>query len=117
MVSLPATIDFDLVRRQHGQGRIDYSGCTVETCNINTSFFAYRPSLAANTFFVVIYGLCLIGFLVTYGITRRGLAFTVALCAGCTLEVLGYAGRLMAWKNPWNEVRYYVPSLLQHALS
>src|SRR3954447_18733581 len=103
MASLAATFGSNLLRRVRGGNGIDYSHCTVETCNMNTSFFAYRPSLAANTAFAVIFGISLIVLLVTYGITRRALAFTIALCAGCILEVLGYAGRLMSWKSPWNE--------------
>ncbi|KAM7189780.1 RTA1 domain containing protein [Naviculisporaceae sp. PSN 640] len=63
----------------------------------------YRMSLAANATFAALFGISLIGFLATYIFTRRGVAFTVAFVAGVILEILGYAGRLMSWKNQWDE--------------
>ena len=63
----------------------------------------YRVSLAANATFAALFAISLIGFLTTYALTRRGIAFTVAFSAGVILEVLGYAGRVMSWKNQWDE--------------
>lgn len=60
-------------------------------------------SLAANATFAALFGISLIGFLATYILTRRGVAFTVAFVSGVILEILGYAGRIMSWKNPWDE--------------
>lgn len=72
-------------------------------CPIASSYYFYRVNLAANVVFIIIFGLSLIGFLVTYGITRRATAFTFAMVAGIVLEVVGYAGRIMSWQNQWEQ--------------
>ena len=72
-------------------------------CDNVRSNYDYPMSLAANVTFIVLFGLSLIGFLVVYAITRRGTAFTVALTLGLICEVIGYAGRIMGWVNPWDE--------------
>ncbi|KAH7372151.1 putative sphingoid long-chain base transporter RSB1 [Cadophora sp. MPI-SDFR-AT-0126] len=77
--------------------------CTVDTCPIDSSYYFYRVSLAANATFIALFAMSLIGFLVTYAVTRRGTAFTFAVSAGVILEVIGYAGRIMSWKNQWEE--------------
>lgn len=72
-------------------------------CEQVPNFYMYRMSLAANATFAALFGISLIGFLATYILTRRGVAFTVAFVSGVILEILGYAGRIMSWKNPWDE--------------
>ncbi len=81
----------------------DRSNCTLSTCTIDSSYYFYRVSLAANTTFVVLFALSLIGFILTYAFTRRGTAFTVAMTIGTILEVLGYVGRIMSWHNQWSQ--------------
>jgi len=66
--------------------------CTPDICSINSSYYYYRVSLAA-----------LIAFLGTYAFTRRGFAFTLAMVSGVALEVVGYVGRILSWKNQWLE--------------
>ncbi|KAH6675037.1 putative sphingoid long-chain base transporter RSB1 [Halenospora varia] len=83
-----------------------YANCTVDTCPISTSFYFYRVSLAANATFLALFAVSLIAFLVTYGMTRRATAFTFAMCCGVILEVIGYAGRIMSWKNQWVETGF-----------
>ena len=77
--------------------------CTIDTCPIDSSYYFYRVSLAANATFIALFAISLIGFLVTYAVTRRATAFTFAVSAGVILEVIGYAGRIMSWKNQWEE--------------
>lgn len=77
--------------------------CTIDTCPIDSSYYFYRVSLAANATFIALFALSLIGFLVTYAVTRRATAFTFAASAGVILEIIGYAGRIMSWKNQWEE--------------
>ncbi|KAM7192350.1 sphingoid long-chain base transporter RSB1 [Rhypophila sp. PSN 637] len=74
-----------------------------QTCSQVPTFYMYPMSLAANATFAALFGLSLLGFIATYALTRRGTAFTVAFVSGVILEILGYAGRLMSWKNPWDE--------------
>jgi len=72
-------------------------------CPISSSYYFYRVSLAANTTFITIFSLSLIGYILTFALTRRATAFTFAMVSGVILEVLGYAGRLMSWKNQWEQ--------------
>jgi hypothetical protein len=77
--------------------------CTIETCPIDSSYYFYRVSLGANVAFIVLFGLSLLGFAITYGLTRRATAFHFAMAAGVILEVIGYAGRIMSWQNQWKD--------------
>jgi hypothetical protein len=82
--------------------------CTFETCPIDSSYYAYRPSLGANAALAALFGISTLLYIGTYVYTRRAIAFTVALAIGTTLEILGYVGRLMSWKDPWSEVRILI---------
>jgi len=73
---------------------------------MHSSFWDYRPSLAANSVFLALFSSSLLGFIVVYAITRRTTAFTFALLSGCTLEILGYLGRILSWYNPWRETGF-----------
>jgi hypothetical protein len=84
-------------------GRDQYADCTLETCPLDTSYYFYRVSIASNATFVALFSLSLIGFILTYAFTRRATAFTFAMVCGVILEVIGYAGRIMSWKNQWKE--------------
>jgi len=77
--------------------------CTIDTCPIDSSYYFYRVSLAANATFIALFSLSLLGFLLTFAFTRRATAFHVAIISGVILEVVGYAGRIMSWKNQWEE--------------
>ncbi len=72
-------------------------------CEQIPSNFAYEVSLPANAAFAGLFGVSLLGYIATYIVTRRGLFFSLAFIAGIILEILGYAGRLMSWDNPWSE--------------
>lgn len=80
-----------------------FAECTVATCPISSSYYFYRVSFSANTAFITLFSLSLLAFLVTYAFTRRATAFTIAMVSGVILEVIGYAGRLMSWKNQWEQ--------------
>lgn len=81
----------------------DLRNCTVETCPIDSSYYFYRVSLSANAAFLALFSISLLGYLITYAVTRRALAFSVAMLSGVILEVLGYVGRIMSWQNQWND--------------
>lgn len=77
--------------------------CTLSTCPLQSSYYNYRPSLPANTTFLTLFALSLLAFLLQATLSRRFLGFTIAFTSGCTLEVLGYIGRLMSYHNPFNQ--------------
>lgn len=78
-----------------------YGYCTLATCPVTDSIFYYRPSLAANAVFLALFvltGLLHLG----QGIYTKKTAFWIAVCLGCTAEVLGYVGRIISWNNPFS---------------
>jgi len=77
--------------------------CTLATCPIDSSYYYYRVSIGANATFLALFLVSFFGFLATYAFTRRATAFHFAMGAGVVLEVIGYAGRIMSWKNQWAE--------------
>lgn len=72
-------------------------------CERVRSYYLYHLNLAANATFLALFSLSCLLFLLTCAATRRGYAFTTALVLGTLCEVLGYAGRVMSWQNPWKE--------------
>ena len=83
--------------------------CTLDTCPITDGYFYYRPSLAANAVLLALFSLSLLGFLLQVGLSRRFIGFTIAMVSGCILEVIGYAGRIGGWKNPFSQVLFTLP--------
>jgi len=102
---LPAAMALTLLSRAH-HGPDDLINCTISTCPIASSYYFYRVSLAANATFIALFSLSLLGFLVTFAVTRRATAFTVAMCSGVILEVIGYAGRIESWQNQWGQTGF-----------
>ncbi|KAF2231810.1 RTA1-domain-containing protein [Viridothelium virens] len=80
--------------------------CTLQTCPLDLSYWAYLPSLAANSLFLALFSLSLALYLIQALLSRRFLGFTIAMLSGCALEVLGYIGRLMSRHNPFNQSAY-----------
>lgn len=78
--------------------------CTLATCPLSLSYWAYRPSLGANGAFLGLFSLSLLGFLIQAILSRRFLGFTIAMLSGCVLEVIGYIGRIMSYNQPFQEV-------------
>ncbi len=82
-----------------------YANCTTpsDACPVQSSYYFYRVDLGANATFAALFGISLLGYLITFLVTRRAFAFTFAMLSGVILEVVGYAGRLMSWQNQWSE--------------
>ncbi|TVY36102.1 Sphingoid long-chain base transporter [Lachnellula occidentalis] len=95
-----ASLIYELVARNT---KDQYADCTVDTCPIDTSYYFYRVSLAANATFLALFAISFVGFIVTFALTRRALAFTVAMLIGVALEIIGYVGRIESNKNQWQE--------------
>ncbi|KAF2019773.1 putative sphingoid long-chain base transporter RSB1 [Aaosphaeria arxii CBS 175.79] len=77
--------------------------CTLDTCPLALSYWGYRPSLAANILFTVLFGISTILFIGQGVLSRRFLGFTIAMVSGCALEVIGYIGRDLSYYNPFAE--------------
>ena len=75
--------------------------CDLNLCPVNASIFKYRPSLAANSVFIALFGVSLLIHLYQ-GIRWRTWAFMTAMFLGCVCEMVGYGGRILMWKNPFS---------------
>lgn len=75
--------------------------CSLDTCPAAWSILGYRPSLAANIVFAVLFGIAGIAHLYL-GIRWRSWSFTIPVIIGCVTEIIGYVGRIMLWNNPFS---------------
>jgi hypothetical protein len=98
----------NLVARANHTSTYDLADCTLSNphCPISSSYYYYRISLAANATFLALFSISLIGFLVTYALTRRAIAFHFAMLSGVILEVIGYVGRIQSWQNQWGQTGF-----------
>jgi hypothetical protein len=77
------------------------SPCNLDTCPVEWSIYSYRPSLAANIVFVVLFSL--IGLVHAYlGFRWKSWGFMTGMLLGCISEIVGYVGRIMMWYNPFS---------------
>ena len=75
--------------------------CTLALCPVEYSVYEYRPSLAANISFIVLFGISLLIHLYQ-GFRWRTWAFMIAIFLGCACEMVGYGGRIILWQNPFS---------------
>lgn len=78
--------------------------CTFETCDISISMYKYRPSLIANAIFTAVFGLSAVVYAAQGFQSEKFVAFTIAMVLGCLSEAIGYVGRVLMWKDPWDDV-------------
>lgn len=78
-----------------------YSSCNEVTpaCPIEATLYGYRPTLGA-TAFAAMFALNLIITLV-FMVRSRLWSFQAWLSVGLIFEIIGYAGRLMMYQDPW----------------
>ena len=93
----------DVLRRENRHDA-HVESCSLATCPIQSSFYNYRPSLAANATFLALFSFSLCCFVLQVALSRRFVGFSIALISGCILEVLGYVGRIMSYHNPFFKV-------------
>ncbi|KAK1834261.1 sphingoid long-chain base transporter RSB1 [Podospora conica] len=83
------------------------ANCTLDLCPVEYSVYGYRPSLGANIAFIALYSLAIV--LHAYlGVMWRQWWFTGCILAGAINAVLGYAGRLLMYHNPFNFVGFMI---------
>ncbi|KAL7950892.1 RTA1 like domain-containing protein [Trichoderma barbatum] len=75
--------------------------CNLSNCPAEWSIYGYRPSLAANVVFAALFAIACIVHLYL-GIRWRTWGFTIPVIVGCITEIIGYAGRVMLWNNPFS---------------
>ena len=72
-----------------------------QDCPLSKSFYGYAPSLAPNVVMLVLFSATLVAHGVQ-GTYYRAWGTLTAMGWGCICEILGYVGRLMMHKNPFN---------------
>ncbi|KAI0913004.1 parasitic phase-specific protein PSP-1 [Ustulina deusta] len=75
--------------------------CTLELCPIEYSIFQYRPSLAANTTFIVLHFILMLIHL-GLGLRLKNWWFSGATMTGCVFNIIGYGARVLLWQNPFS---------------
>lgn len=86
--------------------------CTLSTCPLSLATVEYRPSLAGNALYLALFGLFLAAQLF-FGIRHRTWGFLVGMIGGNVLEVVGYAGRIQMYHDPFSDdaFRLYLVNL------
>ena len=74
--------------------------CTIQTCSLDYAY-TYVPSLPCNLAYLATFGAILIAQL-CLGVFYRTWGFLAGMIGGLALEVIGYAGRVLLHKNPFN---------------
>ncbi|KAF4973575.1 hypothetical protein FZEAL_9294 [Fusarium zealandicum] len=77
------------------------ANCTLDLCPIEWSVYQYRPSLAANIIFIILYAIA-IGIHTYLGIRWRSWFYMSFMITGCFFEIIGYIGRLILYSNPFS---------------
>ncbi len=74
--------------------------CSLEICPIQYSVYGYRPSLGANIAFLGLFAAA--GAIHSYlGFRWKTWFFAASIDLGCISAILGYAGRIMMFYNPF----------------
>lgn len=90
----------------------DPSACTIDTCDLDLTYYGYQPSLEANAVLLGVFGFSCLAYIGQGILSRRFIGFTIAMVLGTLGETIGYVGRIMMHNNPWEEVRYIVSNTL-----
>lgn len=85
---------------------IDINSCSLKTCSLDYAETTYIPSKAINLAYLIIFAIILLA-QVVQGPIYRTTGFTIGMCFGIVLEVIGYAGRLGLHNNPFG-FNYFV---------
>ncbi|KAI9744389.1 MAG: hypothetical protein M1818_001918 [Claussenomyces sp. TS43310] len=76
--------------------------CTKTTCDLTLAHFDYLPNVGGNALFAAIFGLCAVG-QIGLAIRYKTWGYMVATVLGFIGEIIGYAGRIMLWSDPFSK--------------
>lgn len=83
------------------------ANCTLAICSIEWTVYKYRPSLPANIAFLAMFIIAMALHIVLC-VRWRTWWFTAFMVAGCVGEIIGYAGRILLYKNPFSFVGFLI---------
>jgi hypothetical protein len=75
--------------------------CTSALCDLTLAHFDYIPSIGGNALYAAIFGLYIFANLFL-GIKHKTWGYMAAMLLGLSGEVIGYIGRILLWKNPFD---------------
>ncbi|KAF2269699.1 sphingoid long-chain base transporter RSB1 [Lojkania enalia] len=103
------TVTKTLVSRSGGERPIVSASCVAVTpeCPVEATLYGYYPSIGANGFFAGFFAVCMIIHLIQ-GIRYKTWTYMIALGLGCLGEAIGYAGRIMLWNNPYDDLGFQI---------
>ncbi|KAK6339697.1 hypothetical protein TWF718_009092 [Orbilia javanica] len=81
--------------------------CNWDLCPISASWFGYRPSLPMNITFLAIFTIAFTAH-VFLAIRYKTQGFGICMSIACFLEMSGYAGRILAYTNPWSLPAFFI---------
>ncbi|KAI0385579.1 RTA1 like protein-domain-containing protein [Hypomontagnella monticulosa] len=81
--------------------------CTLDICPVEISVYGYRPSLAANVTFLCLYVISA-SIHIYLGVRWRTWFFMGCMVLGAVNAVLGYAGRIAMYYNPFNFAAFMI---------
>ncbi|KAF2009399.1 sphingoid long-chain base transporter RSB1 [Aaosphaeria arxii CBS 175.79] len=83
--------------------------CTEVTpeCPVEGTLYGYAPNIGANAFFAAFFGICLVIQLVL-GVRSKTWTYMIAMGFCCLGELIGYIGRIMLWKNPFDDIGFQI---------
>jgi hypothetical protein len=75
--------------------------CNSTLCDLTLAHFDYIPSLGGNAFYAAVFGIYIM-INIVLGFRHRTWGYMVAMCLGLSGEVVGYIGRILLSKNPFD---------------
>ncbi|EXJ68924.1 uncharacterized protein A1O5_07856 [Cladophialophora psammophila CBS 110553] len=77
--------------------------CTEITpdCPLELTTYGYYPNLSVNSFFIALFGLCML-LQLALGTWKRTWTYLIAVAIGSFGEAVGYVGRVIMHHNPWS---------------
>ncbi|KAI1093324.1 RTA1-domain-containing protein [Rostrohypoxylon terebratum] len=78
-----------------------HATCTLDLCPLEMSVLQYRPSLASSVAFICVFAVLLL-IHSAVGFLWRSWWFLGCMTLGCVTEIIGYAGRIMLFYNPFS---------------
>ncbi|KAF3143816.1 hypothetical protein TWF569_005146 [Orbilia oligospora] len=87
--------------------RVSILKCNWDLCPVSASWFGYRPSLPMNITFLAIFTIAFTAH-VYLAVRYKTHGFGICMSIACFLEISGYAGRILAYTNPWSLPAFFI---------
>ncbi|KFY01183.1 hypothetical protein V490_01035 [Pseudogymnoascus sp. VKM F-3557] len=77
------------------------ANCTLALCPVEASLQGYRPTFSVQIAFMALFGVSMLIHLIQ-GVVYRTWFFASMMAVGCIGEIIGYAGRVLLYQNPFS---------------